>query len=86
MSASDMNQETHCPRLGHTVTLAYCIHESIDLPCRLVFQCWEGRVPIRDHLLALYSSSQLEALQKPTSKLSAIVDSINQAGGKGEIP
>ena len=69
----------HCRRLGHPVTLSYCARESIDLPCSLVYQCWEGRIPVHDYLLTMYSGSQLEALREPTSKLSSIVDIINQA-------
>ena len=79
MTLTDPNQETHCRRLGHPVTLAYCARESIDLPCRLVYQCWEGRTPVHDYLLTMYSESQLEALLKPTSKLASIIDIINQA-------
>ncbi len=79
MTPPDPNQEMHCRRLGHPVPLSYCVRESLDLPCRLVFQCWEGRIPIRDYLLTMYSASQLETLQGPTSKLSSIVDLIKQA-------
>lgn len=63
------------------MTLSYCVRESLDLPCRLVFQCWEGRIPIHDYLLTMYSESQLEALRGPgvPSKLASIVDLINQA-------
>ncbi|HRT58169.1 MAG TPA: hypothetical protein P5038_16200 [Candidatus Paceibacterota bacterium] len=74
--------EIYCRKLGHAVTLAYCVRESIDLPCRLVFQCWEGRLPIREHLLTLYSEAQLAALEEPkepVSKLASIVDIVNQA-------
>jgi len=79
MTLPDPNQEMYCRRLGHPVMLSYCARENIDLPCRLVFQCWEGRIAIHDYLLTMYSESQLEALQKPTSKLASIVDLINQA-------
>ncbi len=79
MTLSDSNQEIHCRRLGHAVTLSYCVRESVDLPCRLVHQCWEGRIPIHKYLRTMYSESQLEALWKPTSKLSSIVDLIKQA-------
>lgn len=79
MTLPDPNQEIHCRRLGHTVTLAYCVHESVDLPCRLVHQCWESRIPIHEYLLTMYSESQLATLENPTSKLSSIVDLIRQA-------
>jgi hypothetical protein len=81
MTLIDQNQEMHCRRLGHPVTLAYCVRESIDLPCRLVVQCWEGRIPVHDYLLTMYSESQIETLQGPTSKLVSIVDIIHQARG-----
>jgi hypothetical protein len=79
MTLPDQNQEMHCRRLGHPVTLSYCVQESIDLPCRLIYQCWEGHIPVHDYLLTKYSESQLAALQGPTSKLASIVDLVNQA-------
>ncbi|MHC1769953.1 MAG: hypothetical protein AB9869_37665 [Verrucomicrobiia bacterium] len=81
MTRIDPNQETHCRKLGHPVPLSYCARESIELPCRLVYQCWEDRIPIHEFLLTLYAESQLEALAKPTSRLASILDSINQARG-----
>jgi len=81
MSLPDPNQETYCRKLGHTVTLSYCAQESIELPCRLVYQCWGGRVPVHDYLLTMYTESQLAALHQPASKLSSIVESIRQARG-----
>jgi hypothetical protein len=79
MTQPEPNQAAHCRRFGHPVTLAYCARESIDLPCQLVDQCWEGRTSVRDYLLTMYSESRFEALQKPTSKLASIIDIINQA-------
>ncbi|HOW64474.1 MAG TPA: hypothetical protein P5186_17425 [Candidatus Paceibacterota bacterium] len=79
MVSIDPNQERHCPRLGHSVTLAYCVREGLDLPCRLIDSCWQDRIPVREYLLTLYSESQLEKLHGPTSKLASIVDLIHQA-------
>lgn len=79
MTLPDPNQEMHCRRLGHPVTLSYCVRESIELPCRQVFQCWEARIPIHDYLLTMYSASQLEVFERPASKLASIVDLIKQA-------
>lgn len=79
MTMPNPKEGIHCPRLGHSVTLSYCVRESIDLPCKQVFRCWVDRIPIRDYLLTLYSPSQLEALQPPASKLASIVDLIKQA-------
>lgn len=80
MTPPDWNQEVHCRRLGHTVPLAYCAEESIDLPCRLIYQCWDGRIAVHDFLLTRYSEPQLQALQQPgASKLCAIVRIIDRA-------
>ncbi len=81
MTRIDPNQEMHCRKLGHPVPLSYCVRESIELPCRLVCQCWEGHIPIHQYLLTLYAESQLAALDKPASKLASILDSIHQARG-----
>ena len=40
-----MNEELtkklmRCPRLGDEITLAYCLKESIDLPCSRIVRCW----------------------------------------------
>ena len=83
---ADPDPERHCPRLGHAVTLAYCVREGLDRPCRLVFQCWEGRLPIRAYLLTLYDESQLEEVDSPTSKLSTILDIIARAQRTSEGP
>lgn len=74
----DPKQETYCRRLGHPVTLEYCARESVDLPCRLVFECWAGRVPIHDFLLTLYTKSELETIEKPTSKLASLIDILSR--------
>ncbi|MBN2508385.1 MAG: hypothetical protein JXQ71_17035 [Verrucomicrobia bacterium] len=79
MTPPDPNQTIYCRRLGHPVPLSYCARESVDLPCRLIYQCWEGRIPVRDYLLTLYSASQLEALREPDSKLASLVDLIKRA-------
>ncbi len=83
---ADPNSENHCPRLGHAVTLAYCVREGIDRPCRLVFQCWEGRLPIREHLLTLYKESELEMIDAPASKISSILDILARAQRTSEGP
>lgn len=31
-----------CPRLGHEITLSYCLQESIDLPCSRIVHCWSS--------------------------------------------
>lgn len=84
--AADPNSEQYCPRLGHVVTLAYCVREGIDRPCRLVFRCWEGRLPIREHLLTLYKESEIETIDAPASKLSSILDIIARAQRTSEEP
>jgi hypothetical protein len=79
--------EIYCRKLGHVVTLAYCLRESVDLPCQQVFRCWERCLPIRDHLRTLYSETQLALLaepKEPASKLATIVDIINQARRSGQ--
>ncbi len=81
MTPPDWHQEIHCRRLGHSVPLSYCAEESIDLPCRLICQCWEGRIPVHEWLLTRYSEAQLQTLRQPgASKLSTIVGSIGKAG------
>jgi hypothetical protein len=31
-----------CPRLGHEITLSYCLQESLDLPCSRIVRCWSA--------------------------------------------
>ncbi|MBP7827876.1 MAG: hypothetical protein KA236_15170 [Verrucomicrobia bacterium] len=79
MKQPDPNQAIHCRRLGHPVPLSYCVRESIDRPCGLIFQCWAGRIPVRDYLRNFYTEAQLAAFPKPAAKLASIVDLIKQA-------
>jgi hypothetical protein len=39
-----------CPRLGHEITLSYCLQESIDLPCSRIVSCWSSVFDIETYL------------------------------------
>ncbi|RPJ05124.1 MAG: hypothetical protein EHM28_12735 [Spirochaetaceae bacterium] len=55
----------------------------MDLPCRLIFSCWESRIPLREYLLEFYTEEQLILIDEPpASKLSSIVE-LAQMAKKG---
>lgn len=39
-----------CPRLGGEITFGYCRREQGELPCRMLLRCWEGLIPVEEHL------------------------------------
>ncbi len=39
-----------CPRLGHEITLSYCLQESVDLPCSRIVPCWSSVLDIETYL------------------------------------
>jgi hypothetical protein len=72
---------TRCPRLGHEITLAYCLKESLDLPCSRILHCWS---PVFNIETALQEELSAENWQKfinsqPEDKIINIIELIEAA-------
>jgi len=73
-----------CARLGHEVTLSYCIQESIDLPCSRIVHCWS---PVFDIETFLQKELSPDLWQKfinfqPKDKVVSIIELIEAAKAK----
>ncbi|MFW5870336.1 MAG: hypothetical protein ACOCVL_01585 [Candidatus Sumerlaeota bacterium] len=77
-------QEIRCRRLGHPLTLDYCLREGgPGKPCRLVRDCWWERLDIERVLQERLSEEELNALEeaqkKPPDKMGNILELIEAA-------
>jgi hypothetical protein len=77
-------QEIRCRRLGHPLTLDYCLRESgPKQPCRLVRDCWWERLDIETVLHQHLSDEEIEDLEKrqqtPPDKMSSLLEIIEAA-------
>ncbi len=82
-------QEIRCRRLGHPLTMDYCLREGGEgQPCRLVRDCWWERVDIETVLHQHLSDEEIEALEKrretPPDKMSSLLDIIEAAKQRRE--
>ncbi len=65
-----------CPRLGGEVTFAYCRREQGDLPCRMILRCWEGLIPVEQHLRVHLSDDEWSRAfnTPPKDKMATILE------------
>ena len=69
-----------CRMLGHEVDFLYCRQVGGDLPCRKILDCWFERFDIREFIRQHYTPQQIQKiLEQPKSKLTSIIDLIQQA-------
>ncbi|MEN6621429.1 MAG: hypothetical protein ABFD50_07775 [Smithella sp.] len=84
MNTDIENQLIRCPRLGHEITLSYCLQESIDLPCDRIIRCWSFAFDVAALLQNRLSREQwLKFINiQPKEKLASIVELIEAAKSK----
>lgn len=65
-----------CPRLGGEITFAYCRHEQGALPCRMTLRCWEGLIPVEEHLRGYLSNDEWDRCfnTPPKDKMATILE------------
>ena len=79
------SSELYCRKLGHEVPFKYCKQENNDLPCRKVFDCWQGRFDIIKSLKENLSEEEIQSLVAPPQpKMSQLFDLIEKAKKKAE--
>lgn len=69
---------THCPRLGGTVTLSYCLAPAQEAPCERILDCWWQVFDIHTFLKENVSEELLSRIGKPPreDRLSLILRTI----------
>ena len=71
----------HCPRLGGSVTLGYCLRCEQQRPCPKTIDCWWETFDIvrylQEHLPAEHFEALLQARPKP--KIASLVELIEKA-------
>lgn len=84
-----MNREwekklTRCPRLGHEITFAYCLKESVDLPCPNIVHCWSSVLDVETLLQKELSPDSWQKFInfQPRNKVSTIIELIEAAKAK----
>lgn len=75
------NKLMRCPRLGHEITLSYCLQESVDLPCDRIIRCWNSVFDMAAYLQnKLPEELWLKFINiQPKEKLASIVELIEAA-------
>jgi hypothetical protein len=73
-----------CPRLGDEITLAYCLKESLDLPCAHIVRCWSSLFDIEALLKDELPPDlwQRFADHQPKDKVTNIIELIMAAKAK----
>ncbi|MGV8056826.1 MAG: hypothetical protein AB2L12_02145 [Smithellaceae bacterium] len=73
-----------CPRLGHEITLSYCLQESIDLPCSRIVRCWSSVFDIESLLQREMSPDSWQKFTnfQPKDKVASIIELIEAAKAK----
>jgi hypothetical protein len=68
--------ELRCPRLGGTVSFAYCQIEGGDLPCPRTITCWQPYFPVDTYLKGKLTQSQWDRCfnQGPKEKIVSLVE------------
>ena len=73
--------EIRCPKLGHQVSLRYCLMENRNLPCIRTIGCWSPYFPIEAYLRNRLTPEQWEHCfdQGPPQKMSTLIELIEKA-------
>ena len=66
--------------LGHHLTFAYCRKTASAQPCRKIFDCWFGKLDIKQFIKENFTKEQIKALlAQPKTKMVSLVELIQQA-------
>lgn len=66
--------------LGHQVPFKYCRSVNMNLPCRMVIDCWKGLFPVEDFVRIHFSEEEIASfLQPPKPKLVQIYELMRRA-------
>jgi hypothetical protein len=74
-----------CPKLGHTVTFAYCRSESKGLPCFKTLDCWFQYFPVEVYLRGRLTKEEWEtSFERPRpTKVQSLIELIEAAKKQG---
>ena len=76
--ADQMNR--YCRMLGHDVPFQYCLKPGQALFCRKIFDCWSGKIDVREYIEKNYSKEEIEkALTPPQPKMTQLFELIERA-------
>jgi hypothetical protein len=78
------NTQIRCPRLGHELTLSYCLQESGDLPCSRLLRCWAYFFDVESFLKERLAPETLDRFLnlQPKDKVTSLLELIAAAKGK----
>ncbi len=84
MNSDFENKLMRCPRLGHEITLSYCLQESVELPCERIMRCWSSAFDVASYLQnRLPEELWLKFINiQPKEKLAGIIELIEAAKAK----
>jgi len=73
-----------CPKLGDEMTFAYCLRESVDLPCSRIVRCWSSCFDIAAFLKEILESRQWDKFNdfQPNDKVTSLIEIIEAAKAK----
>ncbi len=67
-------REIYCRKLGHCLQFSYCRRAQGQAPCRSILDCWTGKLPVRDYLLAHHRENIEAILTPPAPKIASILE------------
>ncbi len=73
--------EIRCPKLGHQVSIRYCLVENRNLPCARTIGCWQPYFPVETYLRRKLTAEQWDQCftQGPPPKMHTLLELIDQA-------
>lgn len=73
--------ELHCPRLGHLIRFAYCLHPGEDTPCFKIVDCWWQTFDVVAYLKAHLDPETFSRLceeRAPPNRMSSILEIVDR--------
>jgi hypothetical protein len=73
-----------CPKLGDEMTFAYCLRESVDLPCSRIVRCWSSCFDVAVFLKEVLTPEQWNMFSnsRQNDKVSSLIELIETAKAK----
>jgi hypothetical protein len=84
MKTEHDNKLIRCPKLGDEMTFAYCLRESVDLPCSRIERCWSSCFDISAFLKEILTPEQYNKFNNslPNDKVTSLIELIEAAKAK----